>query len=132
LAKKTSTQKQADMLKKTYHGKIISQTTQTYYFKQLLSYHEPFRKFLRISNALKQQRSSHQIKVSAMIFKRTSQLSNNTYSWSTLFIEVIKIIHKHNGRLCYTTFFSTFSQISNALSTVLTFFQIRFQRLAEV
>jgi len=55
-----------------------------------------------------------------MISKRTSLANINSYptkpfSWSTLFIEVIKIIHKHNRRLCYTTFFSSFSQISNVL-----------------
>jgi len=73
VAKKTPTQKRADKLKrnskKTCYGKIILQTTQTYYFKRLLSYPKPFGKFFRILNALKQQRFSHKLKASTKIFK---------------------------------------------------------------
>jgi len=69
------------------------QTTQTYYFKRLLSYHKPFSKFFRKSNALKQQRFSHQVKATANIFKQTSLANIISYpikpfSWSTLFIKV--------------------------------------------
>jgi len=65
LAKKMPTQKRTDMLKKlikTYYGKITLQTTQTHYFKQVLSYPKHFCKFFRISNALKEQRFSLKLK----------------------------------------------------------------------
>jgi len=64
-------------LKKAYYGKIISQTTQTYYFKRILSYSKHFCKFFRISNALKQQRFSHKLKASAKIlYKHHLQISS--------------------------------------------------------
>ena len=99
--------------KKTYYGKIVLQTTQTYYFKRLLSNSKPFSKFFRISNALKQQRFSHQVKASAKIFKRTSLPNIISYpikpfSSSTLFTKVTKIIHKHYRLLRYAALFSKF------------------------
>ena len=60
-----------------------------------------FGKFFRISNALEQQRFSHKLKASAKIFKRTSLAKIISYpmkpfSSSTLFIKIIKIIHKYD------------------------------------
>ena len=99
---------------------MILQTTQTYYFKRLFSYPKHFFKFFRISNALQQQRFFHKLKASAKIFKRTSLANIISYptkpfSSSTLFIKVIKIIHKHDRLLRCATFFGKFSRISNAL-----------------
>jgi len=104
--------------KKTYYGKMILQTTQTYYFKRLFSYPKHFCKFFRISNALKQQRFSHKLKASAKIFKQTS-LANiisypvKSFSSSTLFIKVIKIIHKHDRLLRYTTLLACWKFVIN-------------------
>jgi len=58
-------------LKKTHYGKIILQTTHTYYFKRLLSYPKLFCKFFE-NRTPKQQRFSHKLKASAKIFKRSS------------------------------------------------------------
>ena len=49
----------------------------------------------------KQQRFSHKLKTSAKIFKRKSlaniiSYQTKPFSCSTLFIKVIKIIHKHD------------------------------------
>jgi len=106
--------------KKTYYGKILLQTTQTYYFKRLWRYPKYFCKFFRISNALKQQRFSHKLKASAKVLKRTSLANIISYpmkpfSSSTLFLKVIKIIHKHDRLLRYATLFGNFFRISNAL-----------------
>jgi len=99
---------------------MILQTTQTYYFKRLLSYPKHFCKIFRISNALKQERFSHKLKASAKIFKRTSLANIISYPIkpfpsSTPFIKVIKIIHKHDRLLRYTALFCKFFRISNAL-----------------
>ena len=100
---------------------MILQTTQTYYFKRLLSYPKHFCKFFRISNALKQERFSHKLKASAKIFKRTSLANIISYPikqfpWSTPFIKVIQIIHKHDRLLCCATLFCKLFRISNALN----------------
>ena len=103
-AKKQPTEKRADKLKKSqkkYYGKIVLQTPQTYYFKRLLSYPKSFGKFFRISNVIKQQRFSHKLTASAKIFKWTSLANIISYpiklfSSFTLFIKVIKIVHKHD------------------------------------
>jgi len=98
LGEKNANTKMSRYAKKTYFGKIISQTTQTYYFKLLSSCLKHFCMFYRISIALKQQRLSRKLKASAKIFKRTSLANIISYpikpfSSSTLFIKAIKIIH---------------------------------------
>ena len=119
LGEKTANIKTRRYAKKTYCGKRILQTTKTYYFKRLFSYPKHFIKFFRISNALQQQRFFHKLKASAKIFKRTSLANIISYptkpfSSSTLFIKVIKIIHKHDRLLCCATLFGMFFRISNA------------------
>ena len=69
LGEKTANIKTRRYAKKTYCGKRILQTTKTYYFKRLFSYPKHFCKFFRISNALKQQRFSRELKASAKFLK---------------------------------------------------------------
>ena len=79
-----------------------------------------FGKFFRTSNALRQQRFSHKLKASEIIFKRTSLANIISYqikpvSSSAHFIKVIKIIHKHDRLQRCATLFGKFFRISNAL-----------------
>ena len=78
-----------------------------------------FGKFFRTSNALKQQWFSHELKASAKIFKRTPLADIISYlpklfSSSTLFIKVIKIIHKHDRLYRCAALFGKFFRISKA------------------
>jgi len=73
---------------------------------RLFRYPRHCSKLVQASNALQQQRISHQPNATAMFFKRISDADFTSYpikffSTGTLFMKVIKIIDRHDRLLCY-------------------------------